>query len=114
MFVKGDGYGLFAAAIGGGGPVPGGGVTRLFAPVLVEFVGDCLEHTLRRLAGRLQRCLVGRDRRLEAAGHPFELGAGWLAAAGSRANLWIEVRDLWPEAAVETGLKLTPNDHWVT
>jgi colanic acid biosynthesis glycosyl transferase WcaI len=35
---------------------------------------------------------------------PFVGLVGWLAASVRRARLWIEVRDLWPEAAYETDL----------
>lgn len=48
--------------------------------------------------------LHGYDRVLASTPSPFVGLVGWIAAVRNRASLWIEVRDVWPEAAMETGL----------
>jgi glycosyltransferase involved in cell wall biosynthesis len=69
--------------------------------------------TLRRVANYLAFAtraavlglrLHGYDRVLASTPSPFVGVVGWIAAVRNRASLWIEVRDVWPEAAMETGL----------
>ncbi len=53
----------------------------------------------------LQVLRLGRyDLVLASTPSPLVGLAGWLAAAGRRTPLWLEIRDVWPEAAYETGM----------
>ena len=55
-------------------------------------------------ASRLVLRLGRYDVVLASTPSPFVGLAGWLAACRGRARLWIEVRDLWPEAVFESGM----------
>lgn len=69
-------------------------------------VANYVVFALRATAIALRR--GGYELVLASTPSPFVGVVGYVASRRCRARLWIEVRDVWPEAAVETGLLRSP------